>query len=127
MIDRCRQQLHSKPVMAIPSRFQARRNFIIRGVLFGTLHMFSLLFSLFTCIRPKVAHSYMNKGYLIPSLFEFENYTFVAGEHAALPIWSAALLLSIISWTWTTWHPYQMEVYGYSGKYVHRLGIYQVS
>ncbi|KAG2183793.1 hypothetical protein INT43_006804 [Umbelopsis isabellina] len=125
MIDRCRQQLHSKPVMAIPSRSQARRNFILQGVLYWTLHIASLLFSIFTCIWPKDAISYMSKGSVIPSYFEFGHYTTLADEYAAIPTWSLALLISILSWFWATWHPYQMEVYGYSGKYVHRLGIYQ--
>ncbi|KAI8582080.1 hypothetical protein K450DRAFT_228903 [Umbelopsis ramanniana AG] len=123
MIDRCRQQLHSKPVMAIPSRQQAKRNFYIQGILFCALHITTILLSMRATIWPKDT----------VELLQDTEYVFMPSSVTSiLPIgWSytvppsiIALLVSVASAWWIFWHPYQMEVYGYTGKFIPRQKTY---
>lgn len=125
MIDRCRQQLHSKPVVAIPSRQQARRNFYIQGILYWALHMSTLVLSVaaFTWTKETIAFMHIGRSISIPIVVSSNVDT---NGHLLLHTWVIAMSVSLVSWLWINWHPLQMEVYGYTGKFVPRLKTYQV-
>ncbi|KAH8553865.1 Ima1 N-terminal domain-containing protein [Umbelopsis sp. PMI_123] len=126
MIDRCRQQLHAKPVVAIPSRQQARRNFYIQGILFWTLHMATIALSLRAIVWPNDTIDMLQNGnyVYIPSII-----TSVVSIDSAFSVSPSiiALFVSIFSAWWVFWHPQQMEVYGYTGKFIPRQKTYMVS
>ncbi|CAO3665595.1 unnamed protein product [Umbelopsis vinacea] len=124
MIDRCRQQLHSKPVVAIPSRQQARRNFYIQGILYWALHMSTLVLSVaaFTWTKETITFMRIGRSISIPIVVSSNVDT---NGHLLLPTWVIAMSVSLVSWLWINWHPLQMKVYGYTGKFVPRLKTYQ--
>ncbi|CAO3693115.1 unnamed protein product [Umbelopsis ramanniana] len=123
MIDRCRQQLHSKPVVAIPSRQQAKRNFYVQGILFCALHATTILFSMRAIVWPMDTVELLKNGeYLsIPSII---SSIVPFGWSYTIPPLIIALLVSVTSAWWIFWHPYQMEVYGYTGKFIPRQKTY---
>lgn len=126
MIDRCRQQLHSKPVVAIPSRQQAKRNFYIQGILFCALHATTILLSMRAVVWPIDTVELLKNGeyFSMPSIISSVG---PIGWSYTVPPLMIALLVSVISAWWIFWHPYQMEVYGYTGKFIPRQKVYMVS
>ncbi|GAB5589835.1 hypothetical protein Unana1_04735 [Umbelopsis nana] len=124
MIDRCRQRLHSKPVIPIPSRHQARRNFYLQGLFYWMLHISTIMISLRACIWTKDTMDLLHIGLPVPITPTFLSSPDADGS-LLVPTWAIALSVSLVSWVWISWHPLQMEVYGYTGKFVPRLRTYQ--